>query len=88
MKRNPFVLGTFLSLAALLFVVTLEKNELTLVRVDGRLDQAMAAAIAEHPRSALGGRHQSHQSHQSHRSHRSRQSGEKTAAVAAPAGEP
>ena len=59
-----------------LFVVTLEKNELTLVRVDGRLDQAIAAAIAEHPKSALGG------------GHRSPRSGEKTAAVGAPAGEP
>jgi hypothetical protein len=62
-----------------LFVVSLEKDELTLVRVDGRLDQAIAAALAEHPRSALGG---------GHRSHRSHGSGEKTAAVAAPAGEP
>jgi hypothetical protein len=57
-----------------LFVVTLEKDELTLVRVDGRLDQAIAAALAEHPRSALEGRHRS---------------GEKAAAAAAvTAGEP
>jgi len=32
-----------------LFVVSLDKNELTLVRLDGRLDRAFAAAIAEHP---------------------------------------
>jgi len=38
-----------------LFVVTLEGNELTLVRVDGRLDRAFAAAMAEHPRKALEG---------------------------------
>lgn len=38
-----------------LFVVTLEGSELTLVRVDGRLDRAFAAAIAEHPRKALEG---------------------------------
>jgi hypothetical protein len=38
-----------------LFVVTLEGNELTLVRVDGRLDQTFAAAIAEHPKRVLDG---------------------------------
>jgi hypothetical protein len=38
-----------------LFVVTLEGDELTLVRVDGRLDRAFAAAIAEHPKEALDG---------------------------------
>ncbi|HEX4964651.1 MAG TPA: DUF4252 domain-containing protein [Thermoanaerobaculia bacterium] len=32
-----------------LFVVSLEKDELTLVRLDGRLDRAFAAAVAEHP---------------------------------------
>ncbi|MFY9825776.1 MAG: DUF4252 domain-containing protein [Thermoanaerobaculia bacterium] len=32
-----------------LFVVSLDKGELTLVRVDGRLDRAFAAAVAEHP---------------------------------------
>jgi hypothetical protein len=32
-----------------LFVVSLDKAELTLVRVDGRLDRAFAAAVAEHP---------------------------------------
>ena len=32
-----------------LFVVSLDKTELTLVRVDGRLDRAFAAAVAEHP---------------------------------------
>jgi len=38
-----------------LFVVTLKGNELTLVRVDGRLDRAFAAAIAEHPKKVLDG---------------------------------
>ncbi|HEX3553028.1 MAG TPA: hypothetical protein VIA62_07350 [Thermoanaerobaculia bacterium] len=33
-----------------LFVVALDKDELTLVRVDGRLDRAFAAAVAEHPK--------------------------------------
>lgn len=32
-----------------LFVVSLDKDELTLVRLDGRLDRAFAAAVAEHP---------------------------------------
>src|SRR5947208_10743399 len=32
-----------------LFVVSLEKDELTLVRVDGRLDKMIAMAMAEHP---------------------------------------
>ena len=32
-----------------LFVVSLDKQELTLVRLDGRLDRAFAAAIAENP---------------------------------------
>ncbi|HSS51477.1 MAG TPA: DUF4252 domain-containing protein, partial [Thermoanaerobaculia bacterium] len=32
-----------------LFVVSLDKGELTLVRLDGRLDRAFAAAVAEHP---------------------------------------
>jgi hypothetical protein len=36
-----------------LFVVTLEDDELTLVRIDGRLDQAIARAIAEHPKRAV-----------------------------------
>jgi hypothetical protein len=40
-----------------LFVVALEKNELTLVRVDGRLDRALAAAMAEHPRKMFDGGH-------------------------------
>jgi hypothetical protein len=38
-----------------LFVVSLEKDELTLVRVDGRLDRALAAAMAEHPRKMFDG---------------------------------
>jgi hypothetical protein len=36
-----------------LFVVTLEDDELTLARIDGRLDQALAEAIAEHPKRAV-----------------------------------
>lgn len=36
-----------------LFVVDLEDDELTLVRVDGRLDRALAEAIAERPREAV-----------------------------------
>jgi hypothetical protein len=40
-----------------LFVVSLEKDELTLVRVDGRLDRALAAAMAEHPRKMFEGGH-------------------------------
>ena len=38
-----------------LFVVSLEGEELTLVRVDGRLDRMFALAMAEHPKSVLGG---------------------------------
>jgi hypothetical protein len=38
-----------------LFVVSLEKDELTLVRVDGRLDRALAAAMAEHPKKMFDG---------------------------------
>jgi Domain of unknown function (DUF4252) len=33
-----------------LYVVSLEPDELTLVRIDGHLDHAMAMALAEHPR--------------------------------------
>ena len=33
-----------------LFVVTLDGKELTLVRLDGRLDRAFAAAVADHPK--------------------------------------
>jgi hypothetical protein len=36
-----------------LFVVDLEDDELTLVRVDGRFDQAFAEAIAAHPKRAV-----------------------------------
>lgn len=32
------------------FVVTLDDHELTLVRLDGRLDRAFAAAVADHPK--------------------------------------
>jgi hypothetical protein len=40
-----------------LFVVSLEKDELTLARVDGRLDRALAAAMAEHPKKMFDGGH-------------------------------
>jgi hypothetical protein len=36
-----------------LFVVSLEGSELTLVRIDGRLDQAFAEAIADRPKDAV-----------------------------------
>jgi hypothetical protein len=36
-----------------LFVVTLEGDELTLVRIDGRLDRALAEAIALEPKKAV-----------------------------------
>ena len=36
-----------------LFVVDLNDNELTLVRIDGRLSEAFAAAIADRPRDAV-----------------------------------
>ncbi len=36
-----------------LFVVNLESDELTLVRIDGRIDQALAQAIAAHPKKAV-----------------------------------
>lgn len=40
-----------------LFVVSLEGDELTLVRVDGRLDRMFAMAMAEHPKSVFGSGH-------------------------------
>ncbi|HET9211089.1 MAG TPA: DUF4252 domain-containing protein [Thermoanaerobaculia bacterium] len=40
-----------------LFVVSLEKDELTLVRVDGRLDKMIAMAMAEHPKKMFDGGH-------------------------------
>lgn len=36
-----------------LFVVNLEASELTLVRIDGRIDQALAEAIADQPKKAV-----------------------------------
>jgi hypothetical protein len=39
-----------------LFVVSLEKDELTLVRLDGHLDRTIAAALAEHPKSMFDGK--------------------------------
>jgi Domain of unknown function (DUF4252) len=36
-----------------LFVVDLDDSELTLVRIDGRLDQAFAEAIADRPKDAV-----------------------------------
>jgi hypothetical protein len=43
-----------------LFVVSLDKDELTLVRVDGRLDKMLAMAMAQHPRKVLDGGHKKH----------------------------
>jgi hypothetical protein len=40
-----------------LFVVSLEGDELTLVRVDGRLDRVLALAMAKNPKSVFGGGH-------------------------------
>jgi hypothetical protein len=40
-----------------LFVVSLERDELTLVRVDGRLDRALAAAMAQNPKKMFDGGH-------------------------------
>lgn len=36
-----------------LFVVNLDESELSLVRIDGRIDQALAEAIAAHPKKAV-----------------------------------
>jgi hypothetical protein len=36
-----------------LYVVALEPDELTLVRLDGRLDRAMAESIADHPKELM-----------------------------------
>jgi hypothetical protein len=36
-----------------LFIVTLEQSELTLVSIDGRLDQALAEAIAARPKDVI-----------------------------------
>jgi hypothetical protein len=36
-----------------LYVVSLDPSELTLVRLDGRLDRAMADSIAEHPKKLV-----------------------------------
>lgn len=36
-----------------LFVVALDHGELSLVRVDGRLDRAFAAAVADHPKEVV-----------------------------------
>ena len=46
-----------------LFIVSLEKNELTLVRVDGRLDRMIAMAMAEHPKDVMGGGHKGRKGH-------------------------
>jgi uncharacterized protein DUF4252 len=43
-----------------LFIVSLERDELTLVRVDGRLDRMIAMAMAEHPKDVMGGGHKGH----------------------------
>ena len=55
-----YVRGTQEGILDNLFVVSLERNELTLVRVDGRLDKMLAMAMAEHPKDVMGGGHKGH----------------------------
>lgn len=55
-----YVRGTENGILDSLFVVSLEKGELTLVRVDGRLDKMIAMAMAEHPKNVMGGGHKEH----------------------------
>jgi Domain of unknown function (DUF4252) len=55
-----YVRGTEDGILDNLFVVSLERDELTLVRVDGRLDQMLAMAMAEHPKDVMGGGHRKH----------------------------
>lgn len=52
-----YVRGTDEGVLRNLFVVSLEKDELTLVRVDGRLDRMVAMAMAEHPKDVMEGGH-------------------------------
>jgi hypothetical protein len=52
-----YVRGTQDGVLDNLFVVSLERDELTLVRVDGRLDRMIAMAMAEHPKDVMGGGH-------------------------------
>jgi hypothetical protein len=52
-----YVRGTADGVLRNLFVVSLEAGELTLVRVDGRLDRMLAMAMAEHPKRVLEGGH-------------------------------
>lgn len=52
-----YVRGTEEGVLDNLFVVSLERDELTLVRVDGRLDRMIAMAMAEHPKDVMGGGH-------------------------------
>ena len=58
-----YVRGTQEGILDNLFVVSLEKDELTLVRVDGRLDKMIAMAMAEHPKDVMGGGHKGHKEH-------------------------
>ena len=58
-----YVRGTQEGVLDNLFVVSLEKNELTLVRVDGRLDKMIAMAMAEHPKDVMGGGHKGRKEH-------------------------
>lgn len=53
-----YVRGTADGVLDNLFVVSLEKGELTLVRVDGRLDRMLAMAMAQHPKEVMGGGHE------------------------------
>lgn len=48
-----FVRGDQEGLLSNLYVVSLEPDELTLVRIDGRLDHAVAMALSEHPRKLV-----------------------------------
>jgi hypothetical protein len=43
-----------------MLVVALEPRELTIVRLGGRLDQVLAAALAENPRGVIGTGHHHH----------------------------
>lgn len=48
-----FVRGDQGGVLSNLYVVSLESDELTLVRIDGRLDHAVAMALAEHPKGLV-----------------------------------
>ena len=62
-----YIRGTQEGVLDNLFVVSLEKDELTLVRVDGRLDKVIAMALAEHPKDVMGDGHKGHKGHKEHK---------------------